>query len=207
MIDPPTPEIPHPGAPERPTPAPIVPTVPVPSIDDEPRTQLRTQRRLLLTGRIDDATATRICAELMLLDGYDDSPVELLINSAGGPVATAAGIVDVVTLMRAPVATRCLGAAGGTAAVVLAHGTGERSATARAVITLRIDEHHALDGRADDIQQQSAQITAGWQRVAEQVAAVSALSVADAASALRNGGPLTADEAVAAGLIDEIVGR
>lgn len=206
MIDPPFPEIPHPGAPERPAPEPIIPAVPTPA-SEEPRTQLRTQRRLLLTGRIDDATATRICAELMLLDGHDDRPVELLINSAGGPVASVVGIIDVVTLMRAPVATRCLGTACGTAAVLLAHGTGGRSATARAAIGLRIDEHHTFDGRAGDIQRESAHITAVWQRVAEQLAAVSALSAQDASSALRDSGPLTADEALAAGLIDEIVGR
>ncbi|MBW3606347.1 MAG: ATP-dependent Clp protease proteolytic subunit [Actinobacteria bacterium] len=206
MLDPPIPEIPHPGGPERPASEPTLPVAPAPSIDD-PRTQLRAQRRLLLTGRIDDATATRICAELMLLDGQEDAPVELLINSTGGPVATAASIIDVVTLMRAPVATRCLGIAAGMAAVVLAHGTGGRSAATRSAISLRIDEHHAIDGRADDIQRQSAQITAAWQHVAEQLAAVSALSAHEAASALRDGGPLTADEALAARLIDEIVGR
>jgi len=43
--------------------------------------QLRVRRRVLLSGRIDVEGATRVCAELMALDGQSRDEVELIVNS------------------------------------------------------------------------------------------------------------------------------
>lgn len=209
---PPLPEIPPPGVPTRPDtapdPAPSAPAVPhVPSWSaDDPVDRLRADRRLLLTGALDHHTADRVCAELMLADGLSGKPIELIVNSQGGPADAVLGIIDVVTLLRAPLATRCIGTAAGTAAVVLASGTGGRSAAMHAAISLRIRDPQTIEGRADDIQRDADQISAVWHRVADHLVNVSALTAAQAATALRDGGPLTLAAAVGAGLIDGVPG-
>ncbi len=206
MTGPPVPEIPHPGAPPLPPVPPAHPPMPTTALD-ESLAQLRASRRLLMAGPIDDRTATRMCAELMLLDGQGAEPVELMVNSTGGPVAAATAVIDVLSLMRAPVTTCGIGTATGMAAVVLASGTGGRSATPRTTVSLRIDDRQAIDGPADDIARGADVLLQQLHHVAEHLATVSFLSVDAAAAALREGGPLTAAEALAAGLIDEVATR
>ncbi len=120
MTKPPSwPETPYPYPPERPMPErrdPVV--VPIVYESGDPLQQLYDRRTVLLGGPLDAATATRIAAQLMSLDA--DRPVELLVNSPGGPVAEVFAVLDVIALMRGPVNTTCIGRACGTAAAVLA---------------------------------------------------------------------------------------
>lgn len=203
----PPPDIHEPAAPPAP-PIPQVPLVtPADGSHDDVLGSLRAQRRLLVTGPLDNDTVDHACAELMLLDGRSADPVEVLITSPGGPVETAFALLDVLSLMRAPVATRCVGTALGTAAVALASGTGGRSAAAHASIRLRVADVSTVEGRADDITRDAEWMADLWDRLAVHLAGVSHLTVEEAAHALRDGGHLTAQEARAAGLVDEVVGR
>lgn len=210
----PPPEIPPPGVPRHPDrPDPTVPhrTPFIPLVDPAPPADpvdaLRSDRRLLLMGALDHTTADRLCAELMLADGRATDPIELIINSPGGPVDALPALLDVIGLLRAPLATRCMGTAGGTAAVVLASGTAGRSVTQRASVRLRLDDTHTLDGRVDDIRHGADRVVGLWRRVADHVAGVSSLTPGEAADALRGGPHLSAAEALEAGLIDAVEGR
>lgn len=211
----PSPEIPPPGHPTPPH-RPEIPPVPpggspvVPFMIDDDNdlgARLRDQRRLLLSGPIDEPTVTRVAAELMLFDGRSERPVELIINSDGGPAAEVLGLIDVIGLMRAPVATRCIGRAVGTAAVVLASGTEGRSATANATISLRLADQHDVTGSAVDIQRRLDEISAARSRIAEQLAATTRLSADEARRALDEGGAMAAGAARSAGVIDEVAAR
>lgn len=149
----PTPPTP-PGWPERPgypyppaRPAPrregplMVPIVDVP---DAARSAGR--RRVVLSGPLDVDTTMRLAAELMELDGRSGDDVELVINSDGGRLADVLALLDVIGSMRARVRTVCMGRATGTAAVLLACGTGGRRAGPRATISLRCTEPEQLEG-------------------------------------------------------------
>lgn len=204
-------EIPPPGVPgtpeHEPSPVPRIPRVPLSErpTHDDPIAGLLASRRLLLIGRLEDETVERVSAELMLLDGRSMDPVELSINSAGGPVEPALALLDVLTLMRAPVATRCIGMASGTAAAVLASGTGDRSATPRATICLRISETTTVEGRADDIRRDAERLSAAWHQLATRVVETSRLTLEQAVHDIRDGDHLSADDARDIGLIDHIV--
>jgi ATP-dependent Clp protease protease subunit len=210
----PPPEIPPPGWPQRPEREPegprpvIVPSVPAHAVpwSDDPLVQLRGDRRLMLTGTLDQETADRLCAELMLADGRSTDGIELIINSPGGPSEVLPALVDVIALLRAPLRTRCIGSATGTAAIVLASGTAGRAATPRSTIGLRLRDRHTINGRVDDIRRDADRIARLWQQIADHVADVSALPPDQAAAALRDGELLSATDARAAGLIDVIEG-
>lgn len=206
---PPPPGVPSPGAPTPGAPpGPQVPRVPSDLTGaDDLVTELRATRRLLLTGPLDNDAATRLSAELMLADGRSAAPVELIINSPGGSIDAVLGVVDVIALLRAPLRTRCIGTATGTAAVLLASGTAGRTATPNAMISLRVRDGHTIAGRAEDIVRGAAQVTATWARVARHVATVSGWDADRAADELRDGTDLTTEDAIAAGLLDGVAER
>lgn len=213
----PPPEIPPPRVPGRPgRPAHPDPTVPspvptAPPVDpdpsDDPVRRLRADRRLLLMGPLDRPSADRLCAELMDADGLSADPVELIVNSPGGPTEAVVGLLDVIDLLRAPLATLCVGGAVGTAALVLASGTAGRSIGANATVSLRLAADHRLDGSADAITGGADAVADVVDRLAAHVARVSHLTTDEAAQAMRDGGHLSASEAVAAGLVDEVTRR
>ena len=206
------PEIPVPG-PEFPRRRPDAPAVapPLPLISDDaavdPRALLLRQRRVMLTGAIDDDVVTRAAAELMMLDGESSRPVEVIVNSDGGPVHAALGLLDVLDLMRAPVATRCIGRAIGTAAVVLASGTRGRSAASGARIGLRLHDRYDVSGRAVDIERFAEQLDHARDQVAARLRRVTQLDDAQIAHELESGEPMTAEAARRHGLVDEIIRR
>jgi ATP-dependent Clp protease protease subunit len=150
------PEFPYPYPPERPVPRrtePVaVPVVDLPSGDTVD--QLLARRRVLVTGPLDSDTVNRVAAELMALDGRSADDVEVLINSDGGPLTEVVTLLDVIGAMRARVATTCFGRARGTAAVLLACGTGKRQASPSALISLHLGGDQRVEGRSDEVRAQ-----------------------------------------------------
>ena len=82
--------------------------------------RLMEQRVVLLHGPLDDATVTRVSAELMTLDADGDDAVTLRIDCGEAALAPALTLMDVVELMGVPVRAVCLGQVGGGAVGVLA---------------------------------------------------------------------------------------
>ena len=207
MTTPPWPDVPsYPYPPERPTPERRDPIV-VPMVYEplEPIQQLYQRRTILLGGPLDAATATRVAAELMSLD--TGRPVDLLINSTGGPVAEVFAVLDVIALLRGPVNTMCIGRAVGTAAAVLAAGTGRRRATPNATISLRCAEAAAVEGTATEVAHQSELLHAERARLAELLAAATGLPAERVDQELDAGTTSTAQEALELGVIDELATR
>ena len=115
----------------------------VPLVDLPPAEQTR---RVFVSGPLDAQTVVRVAAELMELDGRSAADVELVINSDGGPLGDVLGLLDVIGSMRAKVDTVCMGRATGTAAVLVACGTGRRRAGPYATISLRNRVPEQLEG-------------------------------------------------------------
>lgn len=88
--------------------------------DEWLRVQLFQRRTVMLTGELDDASATAASMALMTLDADGDEAVHLRIDSGGGSVASALALMDVIDLLGVPVRAACLGQAVGPAVGVLA---------------------------------------------------------------------------------------
>lgn len=203
------PEIPYPFPPDRQRPTrrdPIVPPL-VPLPGGTPREQLLDRRRLIVNGRLDTERTTELAAELMALDGRSSEPVELFVSGDGGPVADAFSVLDVIGLMRAPVATTCIGAVKGTAAVIMASGTGTRRAAEHATISLRCDQIESFSGSADDAKRRADEIEATRQRLVDALVAATGQSPEVIGHELDEGVAHDAASALAMGLIDEVFTR
>jgi ATP-dependent Clp protease protease subunit len=173
---------------------------------DDPFDRLLERRTVFLRGPLDDAAANRLAAELMTLDATGDGEITLLVNSDGGPVDSLFPVSDTLALVRGPVATTCLGQAAGTAAVVVALGTATRRVAARARLTLRVPQAPGGSGTAGDLQREAAMAADRRRQLARLVAGATGHALDVAAGDLDHGPWLTPEEAIAAGLVDEVVG-
>ncbi len=91
---------------------------------------LSRHRIIFLNEPISKETATNLCALLLYYDNKDHKEsIKLYINSPGGDAGALAQIYDTMSMIKAPIATVCMGMAASAAAVILAAGTkGQRYA-------------------------------------------------------------------------------
>jgi len=165
--------------------------------------KLYENRTLYLRGAIEDTVADTLVAQLMSLDADSDKDVTLYINSPGGLVSGMFAVYDVMNLMRAKVNTVCVGVAASAAAFLLGTASGTRSATENA----RIMIHQPLGGargQAVDIQIQARQIAFLRERLNEILAERTGKSVEQITRDTDRDFWLSAPDAVAYGLIDEV---
>lgn len=211
------PEVPFPpGPPGPPGPGrpahPPVPMVPVPGSPPAPGDDLRSlvyeqllaRRTIVLDRPLDGETATLVAAQLMTLDAESADTTTLVVNSPGGPLDAVAAVLDTIDLVRGPVDTTCLGQAAGTAAVVLAAGTGHRRIGAGAQVRLRLADV-ALEGTVRRIDDDVAHLTGLRQGIVDRLVAVTGQERRLVERDLDAGRVLSAPDAVAYGLADEVI--
>jgi ATP-dependent Clp protease protease subunit len=168
--------------------------------------RLYARRSVWLPTVLDDDAANSVAVALMALDADSDEPIELVVNSAGGPVDAGLAVIDAMDVLRAPVATLCLGQAAGTAAAVLACGRGRRRATPTARLCLRLAASEVA-GFASRVQEHADQLQHRRDQLALRLASATGQLPALVAMDLDVGRFMTADQAVAYGLIDELASR
>jgi ATP-dependent Clp protease, protease subunit len=126
------------------------------------------RRVVFLRGRLDDALATSVTAQLLLAAQMDSvRPIEVYIDSPGGAIEAALMLYDVFQTLSAPVSTTCLGTAGGAAVLLLAAGApGRRAALPHARIHLTQEHLEVPAGTAGTVASQADQAVrtrARWQ--------------------------------------------
>jgi ATP-dependent Clp protease protease subunit len=105
--------------------------------------RLLKDRIVFLGQEVDDYVINLMIAQMLFLDKEDrHAPIEFYINSPGGSVTAGLALYDVMHTISAPVNTTCVGLAASMGAVLLAGGTGERSALPHS----RIMNHQVSSG-------------------------------------------------------------
>ena len=150
------------------------------------------KRQVFLRGRLDDALASSVISQLLLLRGAD-GVIDLYIDSSGGDAGAALTVYDFVRTMGATVSTTCLGQVRGAAVLVLAGGAaGRRFAMPHARIQLAqldVDTSHGkLEALAAEVTRQrerwleslARHTVHSAQHIAQDVAAATWLSAAEA---------------------------
>ena len=160
-------------------------------------------RIIFLKGAIEDTDADTLVAQMLALDADSKEDITLYINSPGGIISGLFAIYDTMQLLRSKVNTRCIGMAASAAAVILAAGTGTRSATENA----RVMIHQPLGGArgsARDIEIQAQNIVYLRERLNEILAERTGQSLEKIREDTDRDFWLTAAEARDYGLIDEV---
>ncbi|HEX6418437.1 MAG TPA: ATP-dependent Clp protease proteolytic subunit [Acidimicrobiales bacterium] len=206
----PFPPWPRPAPPVPPAP-PAVPVVPVPAppgVGDDLRSsvyeRLLGRRTVILDRTLDAEAATLVAAQLVALDQDSTRPVTLVVNCPGGPLDAVGAVLDTIDLVRGVVDTTCLGRAVGTGAVVLAAGTGRRRIGASAQVRLRLAEVE-LAGTAGDLGDEITRLRDLRRALVDRLAAITGQDRRLVERDVDQGRALSAAEAVAYGLVDEVI--
>jgi ATP-dependent Clp protease protease subunit len=165
-------------------------------------------RIVFLGWPINDEIANLTIAQLLFLESQDaEKDIYLYLNCPGGSITAGMAIHDTMNFIRAPVSTICVGQAASMAAVLLAAGAkGKR----RILPHSRVVLHQPLGGvrgQASDIEIQSNEIQR-WKRTLNETIARSTGQPHDkVARDTERDYIMTAEEALAYGIVDEVIDR
>ena len=170
--------------------------------------RLLQDRIIILGSPIDDNVASVIVAQLLFLQAQDaQNDISIYINSPGGVVTAGLAIYDTMQFISCDVATYCIGQAASMAAVLLAAGAkGKRFALPNS----RIMIHQPLggaEGQATDISIQAQEILRIKANLNNMLASHCGRSVEDVTRDTDRDNFMSAEEAKAYGLIDEVLLR
>jgi ATP-dependent Clp protease protease subunit len=168
--------------------------------------RLLKERIIFLGDEVNDATASIVVAQLLFLEAEDPSKdISLYINSPGGSVTAGWAIYDTMQYIKCDVATICIGMAASMGAFLLAGGAkGKRQALPNAEIMIH-QPSGGTRGQASDIRIEADHILKIKRRLNEELAANTNQPIEVIERDTDRDNWMSADEAVAYGLIDSVV--
>jgi ATP-dependent Clp protease, protease subunit len=161
------------------------------------------RRIVSLRGPLDHATSTRIASQLMTLDATGDDAVQLQLDSEGGPLEAAFAVIDVIDALGVPVNVTCLGRVEGSA-VAVAAVCSRRLAMAHTRFRVS-DPDIEFEAKASQVESVVRYHREGFLRYHERLAAATGRSLDAVTAACEQRRFLDASEAIAFGIVDEIV--
>lgn len=168
--------------------------------------RLLEERIVFLGTQINDDVANSVIAQLLFLEKQDSKKdVLFYVNSPGGQVTSTMAMYDTMELIQPDVSTVCLGmAASGGAIILMAGAKGKRFALPHSEIMI----HQPLggtEGQATDIAIHAEHIIKTKEVLNELIAKHSGQKLAKVKIDTERDKFLTAQEALAYGLIDRII--
>lgn len=168
--------------------------------------RLLKDRIIFLSEDVNDATASLIVAQMLFLEAEDpDKDIHFYINSPGGSVTSGMAIYDTMQLIKADVSTICVGMAASMGAFLLAGGEkGKRFALPNAEVMIH-QPSGGTQGQATDMQIAAERIVALKKKLNEILSANTGQPYETVAGDTERDNFMTAEEAVAYGLIDKVI--
>ena len=168
--------------------------------------RLLKDRIIFLGEEVTDVSATLVVSQLLFLESEDpNKDISLYINSPGGSVTAGMAIYDTMQYIKCDVSTICMGMAASMGAFLLAGGAkGKRMALPNAEIMIHQPSGGA-QGQATDIKIVADHILKTKKKLNEILAANTGQPLEVIAADTERDNYMSAEEAVAYGLIDSIV--
>ena len=168
--------------------------------------RLLRERIVFLVGPVNDATANLVVAQLLFLESENpDKDIFLYINSPGGSVSAGMSIYDTMQFIKPQVSTLCMGMAASMGAFLLAAGAkGKRLALPNSKIMI----HQPLggaQGQATDIEIHAREILKTREQLNRILSERTGQSLEKIQSDTERDYFMSAAEAKAYGLIDEVI--
>ena len=168
--------------------------------------RLLKDRIIFLGNAIDDNVANTIIAQLLFLENQDpEKDIKLYVNSPGGSVTAGMAIYDTMQYIKSDVSTICIGMAASMGSVLLAAGEkGKRFCLPNSEVMI----HQVLggaQGQASDIQIHAERIVKMKHHLNSILAKHSGQPVEKVERDADRDHFLSADEAVAYGLVDNVI--
>ncbi|MCI8532888.1 MAG: ATP-dependent Clp endopeptidase proteolytic subunit ClpP [Lachnospiraceae bacterium] len=170
--------------------------------------RLLKERIIFLGEEVNETTASLVVAQLLFLESEDPGKdINLYINSPGGSVTAGMAIFDTMNYIKCDVSTICIGMAASMGAFLLAGGTkGKRFALPNSEIMI----HQPLGGakgQATEIEIAAKHILRTREKLNGILAERTGQPLEVIQQDTERDNYMTADEAMAYGLIDQIMAR
>lgn len=170
--------------------------------------RLLEDRIVFVSGEIDDASANTIVAQLIYLEAKNpEKDICVYINSPGGSVTAGMAIYDTMKYVKCDVSTICIGLAASMGAFLLSAGTkGKRFCLPNSEVMI----HQPLggaQGQASDIEITANHILKTKKKMIEMLSKNTGQSIKKVEKDVDRDYFMTADEAVAYGLVDKVITR
>ncbi len=168
--------------------------------------RLLEDRIIFLSEEVNDVTASLVVAQMLFLKSEDPGKdINFYINSPGGSVTAGLAIYDTMQFVKCDVSTTCIGMAASMGAFLLAGGAkGKRYVLPNAEVMIHQPSGGAR-GQASDIKIVAEQILKTRQKLNEILAANTGQPLEKIAEDTERDNYLSAEEAKAYGLVDEII--
>ena len=170
--------------------------------------RLLEDRIIFINDEINDASANLVIAQLIYLEGKDpDKDIMMYINSPGGSVVSGMAIYDTMNYIKCDVNTICVGMAASMAAVLLASGTkGKRFALPNSEIMIH-QPMGGASGQATDIAIHAEHILRTRETLNKILAERTGQSLEKIKQDTERDNFMTAEQAKAYGLVDEVMSK
>ena len=168
--------------------------------------RLLNDRIIFLSEEVNDTTASLIVAQLLYLEAQDpDKDIQFYINSPGGSVTAGMAIFDTMRYIKCDVATICVGMAASMGAFLLSAGTkGKRMALPNAEIMIH-QPSAGTQGQITDMAIHLKRLQIIKERMNRILAENVGRSVEEVTEACERDNFMSAEEAMAFGLIDKVL--
>lgn len=168
--------------------------------------RLLKDRIIILGEEVNDTTASLIVAQMLFLESQDpNKDIYFYINSPGGSVSAGFAIYDTMQFVKCDVSTTCIGMAASMGAFLLAGGAkGKRYALPNSEIMIHQPSGGAR-GQATEIQIVAENILKTRKKLNEILAANTGKPIEQIALDTERDNYMSAEEAKAYGLIDEVI--
>lgn len=168
--------------------------------------RLLKERIIFLGEEVTDVSASLIVAQLLFLESEDPGKdINLYINSPGGSVTAGMAIYDTMNYIKCDVSTVCIGMAASMGAFLLAGGAkGKRFALPNAEVMIHQPSGGA-QGQATEIKIVAEQILKTKRKLNEILAANTGKPLEQIEIDTERDNYMSAEEAKAYGLIDNVI--
>ena len=168
--------------------------------------RLLNDRIIMLSEEVNSTTASLIVAQLLYLEAQDpEKDISFYINSPGGSVTDGMAIYDTMQYIKCDVSTICIGMAASMGAFLLSAGTpGKRLALPNAEIMIH-QPSAGTQGQITDMAIHMRRLEIIKERMNRILAANTGKDIETVTAACERDNFMTAEEALAFGLIDKVI--
>ncbi|MGB8274539.1 MAG: ATP-dependent Clp endopeptidase proteolytic subunit ClpP [Alphaproteobacteria bacterium] len=168
--------------------------------------RLLKERIIFMTGPVNDAVSSLICAQLLFLESENPSKdISLYINSPGGVVTSGLAIYDTMRYIRPDIVTLCIGQAASMGSLLLTAGAkGKRYSLPHSRIMIH-QPSGGFQGQATDIEIHAREILSLRERLNQIYCEHTGQPIGVIEEAMERDRFLSPEEAVTFGLVDQVV--
>ena len=169
--------------------------------------RLMRDRILWVAGSVNDNMSTIVQAQLMFLDNISKDDITMHVDSPGGSVKSGLSMVDVMEYIKCDIRTVNTGMAASMGSVLLGAGTKGKRASLRHSRTMLHQSSGGFSGNIQDAEVDWKE----WQKINKELFVLLGEYCGKPAAKVAKDATrdfwLTADEALAYGIIDEVIKR